>query len=179
VGSEVWQINTGKGAANDEHGTFTKVIADDNTIRFDVYRNLGQSRFKLRCSWTVTATPPSDAPTDLSARAVSSDQVELQWSDNSTGETGFRIERKTAGHGYAWIGSADADSDGYSDSGLSASVTYTYRICAFDESGDSFFSDEAVVTTRVSSSSVGGGEGGGGCFISSAAQCRPASERRP
>jgi hypothetical protein len=35
------------------------------------------------------------APTELKGTIISKDQVDLTWKDNSTNETGYKIERKT------------------------------------------------------------------------------------
>jgi hypothetical protein len=35
------------------------------------------------------------APTELKGTIISKDQVDLTWKDNSTNETGFKIEQKT------------------------------------------------------------------------------------
>ena len=39
------------------------------------------------------------APANLTAAAASASQINLTWRDNSTNETGFRIERKTGTSG--------------------------------------------------------------------------------
>jgi hypothetical protein len=50
----------------------------------------------------------------------------------------------------------------YTDTGLSASTTYFYRVKAYNVTGNSDQSNEAEATTFNS-----GGGGGGGCFIAS------------
>jgi hypothetical protein len=35
------------------------------------------------------------APTELKGTIISKDQLDLSWKDNSTNETGFKIEQKT------------------------------------------------------------------------------------
>jgi len=107
-------------------------------------------------------------PSGLSASAVSASQINLIWTDNSSIETGFRIERKTgAGGTYSEIGTPTANTTTYNDTGLSESTTYYYRVRAYNTSGNSSYSDEANATTPASSSGGGGG-GGGGCFIATA-----------
>jgi PKD repeat protein len=48
---------------------------------------------------TVTAPSGPAAPSNLAATAVSSTRVDLTWTDNSTNETGFKIERATGASG--------------------------------------------------------------------------------
>ena len=121
-------------------------------------------------SWTVTAKLP--APSELSASAASSSQIDLSWRDNSDGETGFRIEQKTTAQGtYSEIAIVGADVTTYENTGLSASTTYYYRVRAYKNGSYSDYSNEANATT--SSSSGGGGGGGGICFIATAAYGTP------
>ena len=96
------------------------------------------------------ATTPSP-PANLSAAAVSSSQINLIWTDQSTNETGFQIERKTgAGGTYAQIGTAAANATAYSDTGRTEGTTYYYRVRAVNGAGNSAYSNEANATTSVS-----------------------------
>lgn len=112
-------------------------------------------------------TPPV-APSGLTATAVSSTQIDLAWVDNSNGEEGFQIERKSNETGlYTAITVLGSNAVAYSDTGVSPGITYYYRIRAFNEGGYSPYSNEIQVATP--SPAVSGGGGGGGCFIATAA----------
>ncbi len=116
-----------------------------------------------------TTTLASDAPSGLTATAVSSSRIDLAWNDNSGNEDGFRIERKTGIGGiYAPIDSVGFDIETYSDTGLSASTEYYYRVISFNVGGDLEQSNEANALTLVIVFGGGGGGGGGTCFISTA-----------
>jgi subtilisin family serine protease len=100
-------------------------------------------------------TPPSppDAPSGLTATPVSSTQINLAWTDNSSNEDGFYIERCT-GAGcvdFAHIGSTPAGAMSFANTGLSASTTYRYRVRAFNTAGTSNYSLEAEATTPEAS----------------------------
>ncbi|MFP3937125.1 MAG: fibronectin type III domain-containing protein [Phycisphaerae bacterium] len=91
----------------------------------------------LRCGVAVLAAPavaakPTTpaAPTDLTATAVSSSQIDLTWTDNSDNEDDFRVERSLDGSSFSEIATVGANVTTYSDTGLSESTTYYYRVRA-------------------------------------------------
>jgi len=88
------------------------------------------------------------APTNLEATAKSATQIDLRWTDNSTNEDGFVVERKANSQNYSTIGNLDADITTFSDIGLSSKTTYTYRIYAQNSAGKSLtYSNEATAST--------------------------------
>lgn len=96
-------------------------------------------------------TPP--APSGLTATPLSTDSVKLQWQDNSSNETSFRIEQKT-GSTWAEIDTGPQDWGQYTVTGLSAGTTYSFRVRAHNVLGYSPYSNEASGTTHSAS---GGG----------------------
>lgn len=100
-----------------------------------------------------TGNPPS-APSSLSATSVSSSQIELSWNDNAGDESGFRIERRAGSGSYAEIAQVAANVEFYADSVLNSGTTYTYRVRAYNASGNSGYSNEDSATTSS------GGSGG-------------------
>ena len=85
------------------------------------------------------------APTDLTASAVSSSQINLTW-DASAGATGYEIERSlSATSGFSEVGTATATS--YSDTGLTAGTTYYYQVIATGGGKSSGASNTASATT--------------------------------
>ena len=87
------------------------------------------------------------APTGLTATAISVSQINLSWSDNSSNETGFRIERKTTNTAFAEIATTAANTQSYSDVSVSTGATYTYRVRAYNATANSGYSNEASATT--------------------------------
>jgi hypothetical protein len=97
--------------------------------------------------------PVPMAPSELTTQTVSTTQITLTWSDNSTDESGFRIQRSSGGD-FTDLATVPAGTSSYSDSGLSSSTTYLYRVCAFNASGDSAYSDSVSATTSAPASNV-------------------------
>ena len=89
------------------------------------------------------------APSSLTAAAASASQINLTWSDNSANETGFVIERcQGAGCGnFAALVPVGANTTSYSNTGLAASTSYSYRVAATNGAGASPYSNTASATT--------------------------------
>ena len=99
-------------------------------------------------SGTVTPQSIPVASTDLSASAASHTQINLSWSDNASNETGYRVERSLDQSSWSSLAAIAANSSSYSDSNLSPSTTYYYRVVAYNSSGDAT-SNVASATTLI------------------------------
>ncbi len=91
-------------------------------------------------------TPPA-APTGFSALAVSSSQIDLKWTDASTNEQGFNLERSTDGINFTPLITLAANATSYSNTALSAATKYTYRIRSFNTAGPSAWAGPIAATT--------------------------------
>lgn len=89
-----------------------------------------------------------EAPTDLSASVVSSNQIELRWMDNSRNESGFEVERASSPSGpWTKVGITTKDVSTYTYSGLEASMIYFYQVRAYNASRASGYSNVATAMT--------------------------------
>lgn len=94
----------------------------------------------------ILAVPAS--PTGLTATVISASQVNLEWADNSSNESGYKLERKMPGGSFVQIASTGADVVTYSDVNLSPATAYTYRVIANNSAGNSLdYSNEVTITT--------------------------------
>ena len=95
---------------------------------------------------TTTACLPPSAPSNLSATAVSANQINLSWTDNASDETAYRVERSLDGStGWGEIASLTAGSTAYSDSDLACETAYYFRVRAY-RSGDGQYSAYSTVS---------------------------------
>lgn len=107
-------------------------------------------------------TPPMPgAPVDISAEAVSYDQIKLSWTDDAGEKDGFVIEQKTTGM-FAVIATVDANSNSFLIGGLTELTEYTYRVRAINITGSSDYSNESSAITGANTTSVQNPESGRG-----------------
>jgi hypothetical protein len=90
---------------------------------------------------------PPAAPSALNATAASATQIDLFWTDDAVDELGFQVERSSGGPDWEVIDSLGADITSYSNTGLTASTAYDYRVRAYNSSGSSDYSNIASATT--------------------------------
>src|SRR5262249_33556192 len=100
----------------------------------------------LRWVYAPSSGTGLTAPSLVVANAISGTQATVSWTDSGTGETGFKIKRRTDTDGYTVVGTVDADTLTFTDSGLDLGTTYYYRVAATDGAEDSADSLEASVT---------------------------------
>ena len=96
------------------------------------------------------AAPPT-APMNLSATAVSIEQVHLSWTDASVDERQFEVERSTSGTvgPYAPLVTLPANTTSYDDSDVLPNTPYCYRVRATNLAGPSNWDVPACVTTPL------------------------------
>jgi len=88
------------------------------------------------------------APTHLAATVVGSKRIDLTWSDNSTGEVGFRIERSTNGVSFSKIANVGAGVTSFSNTRLRTGKTYYYRVRAYAGTTNTGYSNTASATAN-------------------------------
>ena len=93
-------------------------------------------------------TPVPATPSNLLARIASSTEIDLKWQNNAINEQGFKLERKIGDTGtYALLTTPPMNSTGFSDLGLVPATKYRYRVAAYNQTGDSTYSNEVTAQT--------------------------------
>jgi hypothetical protein len=114
--------------------------------RARAFNDGGYSEYSNVACATTLSLPA--APSDLSAVAISSSQIDLTWTDNASDEDGFELERSPDGStDWKLVTTLEADNTSYSDTGLSSGTTYHYRVRAFNAVGSSSYCDTTSATT--------------------------------
>ena len=122
-------------------------------------------------TWVAGApafNPPPNAPTALTATAVSPFQISLAWTDNATNETGFEVERSTTGIGgtYTLFATVGANSVSFNNVNISANTEYCYRVRAINTGGNSAYATAICATTPTEGTANALDLGASGAYVS-------------
>ena len=91
------------------------------------------------------------APTNLRATAISSNEIDLVWQNNAPDANSISIERATSGSDFAPVADVAPTTSAFTDRGLQASTTYTYRVGVTVGSVTSDYSNTSAATTATPS----------------------------
>jgi hypothetical protein len=99
----------------------------------------------------VSVNQPLDAPTGVTAIAVSESSINVSWNDIAQDVEGFIVERSaTGGTTFAdWTAVNDADTNTYNDTNLSPQTNYYYRVMAYSGNIKSNYSAIVNATTQA------------------------------
>jgi len=119
-----------------------RVLARDTSGNVSPYSNVASAT-------TPPDTRPPSVPANLTATAVSSSRIDLSWSasTDNVAVTGYAVERCQGPGCASFVQIATPATPGYSDTGLQASTSYSYRLRATDAAGN--FSDYSAVASAT------------------------------
>ena len=106
----------------------------------------GDSGYSNIALWSASLELPG-TPRLIKAEPTSGRQTIIRWTDISSNETGFKIERKMGRGAFSQIALVEANAVAYEDRGVTADASYSYRIRATNAVGDSSYSNVVSVTT--------------------------------
>lgn len=152
--SDGWQVNVGETKQINCQGVCKKVTNNCSKAIFVPTRTSTEwAEFRTNHPSCVTLSdcisPPS-APS-VSCSTASSSQINVSWT-NVANEDGYKIYR-CAGSGCTpttQVYTVGANVTSWSNTGLSSSTTYGYRVKAYNSAGDSSWSNTAYCTTQSS-----------------------------
>jgi len=118
-------------------GTYYLAVTayDNDADGLDDWTDGNESWFSREIAVTTFATPSCDppaAPTGLNATPFSASRINLDWTDNATDETAYRVEHSPDGvTGWSEVATLAPNTTTHGDSGLACNTTYFYRTRAY------------------------------------------------
>ena len=130
---------------NQGGGSISRIDMDDETVT-ELAAGLIDDAFSMGAFFGDT--PPA-TPSGLEAELSNKNSVDLSWTDESSEEWGFKIERsKENEDNYVHIATVAENSTTYKDLNLFSGTVYFYRIRAYNEAADSANSVPASAATE-------------------------------
>lgn len=117
------------------------VQTNENGIPNDIWIDLPARSYAVWVQGESTAITPLPA-SNLSITGITASNLSLAWTDNSSNETGFRIERKTGSGSWATLTTVGANISTYTDNSIITFEHYYYRIFAINGGLSSSASNE-------------------------------------
>ncbi len=151
-------------------GSTTSLNAAANAVALTDAPGVGTFHYRVRATnsagssaytgWTqvtvaATTPPPPAAPSGLAVADNGDGTASLTWSDNSSNETGFELERSPAFASQTIVGSNVTTSIDAPGAG-----SFMYHVRALGAGGNSVYT--AWVSVNITDNTGGGGGGGGG-----------------
>ncbi len=131
-------------------GGLTNLVLSGNFIQ-DVALTNPPGMIALRA--TIPSAPPT-APNNLGAVPAGAYQVNLTWTDNSTNENAFLIERSLNNLAFTQIAMTAPNTTDFQDTDALPNTTYYYRVRGTNLAGFSAFSNTGSATTTPPPSSL-------------------------
>lgn len=133
-GNQTWVTQTKTGVTLPAGLQTLKVMFDSNP----------SGQFVGSFNWFKFVWAGPAAPTGLTA-AANGPVIQLAWTDNTSTETGFLIERRVGNGAWQTLTTTAANATSYNDPSYAADTTYSYRVRAVTPTGDSPNSNVAQV----------------------------------
>jgi M6 family metalloprotease-like protein len=145
-GSEPGTLHAAPLPSGSSGNLILRVVDTDQTQGARSLDSVQVDQLFLRTDLDPNDTEPV-APSNLTALAVSSSEVQLTWQDNSDNERGFQIHRSRDGLHFSEIASGPVDATDFLDQTGSPNQTYYYKVVAFTASHTATSETAGPVTT--------------------------------
>ena len=131
VGTGAFETLTTLPPNSKQHEDESLVPLTQYTYRVRAQNAVGPSGWSNEDSVTSGAFAPAPAaPSNFVVVSADARGADLQWQDNSAGETAFEIRRRTGSGAYAFLANLPQDSTAFHDPGLSPDTDYGWQIRA-------------------------------------------------
>jgi len=128
-------------------GVVVNGLTSGTVYTFDTKaRNLDNVETAFGAAGVDTTSP--NAPSNVTFTGITSSAMNVNWTDNSNDEAGFKVYRSlTLNSGYALDGSVGAGVTVYNATGLTINTTYYWRVTAYNNNGESNFASGNATTS--------------------------------
>jgi hypothetical protein len=131
---------------------FAAVTTTSNTVSYVAANDVQANAIPAGTSYLFTSNVPA-APTGLTFSPVTPTTIQLNWTDNAINEFGYVIYRSTDGTNFSFLAQTAAGATTFTDTSLSPSTTYFYRVYAVTEGALSTFVAGSQITAAPGASS--------------------------
>ena len=124
------------------------------TLEIGAEYDSGNKGVRLSQITTIVTYTPLSTPSALTASATGTGSAAaLSWTDNSSNEDGFKIERSDNGGAFSQVATVSANVTTYDDPGLGVG-TYAYRVRAYNSGGNSGYTATATAYMLIGPSNL-------------------------
>lgn len=145
VGQVLWQQTIAQG------DLVTGAKVDDATGALILVGHSPQNHGDILIVRFTAGSPPASLPPAAPSGLTASGKkgaIALAWTDNSSNESGFLLERSVNGGAFGPLAQLGANVRTYNDTNVTKNRTYAYRVRAFNADGNSAYSNVASTTAR-------------------------------
>jgi hypothetical protein len=130
---------------------YERVTVSPSSLQLDAVRADTNAVFDSATITKTAATPPPGPPSGLNATATGASGIDLSWTASPTTGVTYRIRR-----GGVKIADVPGNQTTYSDTGLTASTTYTYTVSAVASDGTTESSQTGPASATTDATATGG-----------------------
>lgn len=144
VGSDAWSAVATLGANSTNHTDSSVTLGQAY-----VYRVVAVNAAGATPSSELTINYANGVPTAPSSLSASNgaNGIVLNWQDNASNETYYQLERKIGAGSWTSLAVLAANVNTYTDNAIAANTSYSYRVRALGDAGDSNYSNETSLTS--------------------------------
>ena len=107
------------------------------------YRVIAINTWGASAPSNVDCTAPPTWPRDVVAVSANASSIDVTWTDASSVEDGYEVQRATDDLAFSVVGTAPANATSYHDAGIVPETRYWYRVRSKKDGGFSYFSATA------------------------------------